>query len=30
VEELLGYPVEIGTGLDEVVRSRIESQLVQL
>lgn len=30
VEELLGYPVEVGTGIDEVVRSRIESQLVQL
>ena len=30
VEELLGYPVEVGTGLDEVVRARVELQLVQL
>jgi hypothetical protein len=30
VEDLLGYPVEIGTGLEEAVRERIESQLVSL
>lgn len=30
VEDLLGYPVEVGTGLDEVVRSRVEPQLVSL
>jgi len=30
VENLLGYPVEIGTGLEEAVRTRIESQLVSL
>jgi uncharacterized protein len=30
VEELLGYPVEIGTSLDDLVRSKVEEQLVSL
>jgi predicted nucleotidyltransferase len=30
VEEMLGYPVEVGTGLEEAVRQRVESQLVVL
>jgi len=30
VERLLGYPVDVGTGIEEAVRERVESQLVPL
>ncbi len=30
VEGLIGYPVDVGTGIEEAVRERIESQLVAL
>jgi len=30
VEELIGYRVEIGTEIDEVIRSRVEDQIVPL